>query len=546
MDQNIRDNNANNMSAEEIKALREAKKAAKAAKKAEAKKRALEAQQAILGKNSDVESSKETELTVNEQYEIRLKKLLSLKEAGKDPFVNTKFERTALSKEIKDSFDAFEGKEVAIAGRLMSKRGMGKANFSDLLDPSGRIQIYSRIDELADDYDTWLDLDIGDSVGIVGEVMKTKKGEISIRNKQFVLLSKGLRPLPEKFHGLTDTDTRYRRRYLDLIMNPEVKDTFVKRSKIIKYIREYLDERNFLEVETPLLNVIPGGGAAKPFITHHNTLDMDLYLRIAPELYLKRLIVGGFDRVFEIGRNFRNEGMSVKHNPEFTMMEIYQAYGDLYDMMDIAEGVISEVCLRVNNTQKVIWNNKEISLEPPFARLSMEESIKRYANVDFSTIKTDEEAFALAREHQIEFEASHKRGDIMNLFFEKYVEDKLIQPTFIYRYPIEISPLTKRCPDDPRMTERFELFIDGNEIGNAYSELNDPIDQRERFMMQLERREKGDDEANMMDEDYCMALEYGLVPTGGLGIGIDRLCMLLTSSDSIRDVLLFPTMKPLG
>ncbi len=549
MDQDNRANNAALMSEEEIRQLREAKKAAKAAKKAEARKRALEVQQAILGKeskNTEASTSQDSEITVNEQFEIRLKKLLALKAAGKDPFLNTKFNRTVLAKEIVNNFEQYEGQMVSIAGRIMSKRGMGKANFCDLLDPSCRIQIYSRVDELGEQYEEWLDLDIADQVGVTGEVMRTKRGEISIRNHKFVLLSKGLRPLPEKFHGLTDTDTRYRRRYLDLIMNPEVKETFVKRSNIIKHIREYLNDRDFLEVETPILNVIPGGGAAKPFITHHNTLDMDLYLRIAPELYLKRLIVGGFDRVYEIGRNFRNEGMSVKHNPEFTMIEIYQAYGDLYDMMDIAENMISEVCMKVNNTYDVKWNGKDISLKPPFARLSMEDSIKEYANVDFNDIKNDEEAYELARKHNIQFEPSHKRGDIMNLFFETYVESKLIQPTFIYRYPIEISHLTKRCADDPRMTERFELFIDGKEIGNAYSELNDPIDQRERFMMQLERRAKGDDEANMMDEDYCMALEYGLVPTGGLGMGIDRLCMLLTNSDSIRDVLLFPTMKPLG
>lgn len=536
------------MSEEEIKALREAKKAAKAAKKAEAKRRAAEAQKAMLGENELSEAeSVSSEMTVNEQYENRLRHLLQLKNEGRDPYLETRYERTALASEIHANFEQSEGKIFKLAGRLMSKRGLGKANFADLMDSTARIQIYSKIDDLGEaKYEEWQSLDIGDLVGVTGEVMRTKRGEVSLRNTDFVLLAKSLRPLPEKFHGLTDTDTRYRRRYLDLIMNPEVRNTFYKRSEILRAVRDYLNERAFLEVETPLLNVIPGGASARPFITHHNTLDMDLYLRIAPELYLKRLIVGGFDRVYEIGRNFRNEGMSVKHNPEFTMMELYQAYGDLRSMMDLAEGMISEVCRKVNGTTEIEWNGKAISLRAPFARMTMEEAVKKYAGVDFADVPDDESAFALAEKHGLPVEPSHHRGDILNLFFEHYVEEHLIQPTFIHRYPIEISPLTKRCADDPRMTDRFELFVDGNELANAYSELNDPVDQRERFMMQLKRREQGDDEANLLDEDYCMALEYGLVPTGGLGMGMDRLCMLLTNSDSIRDVLLFPTMKPLN
>ncbi|MDO5732952.1 MAG: lysine--tRNA ligase [Eubacteriales bacterium] len=483
---------------------------------------------------------------MNEQFQIRLKRLLELKEAGRDPFVETKYEDCTKAKLLSEDFEAHEGQKFRLAGRIMRKRGMGKANFSDLQDASGHIQIYSRIDELGEEaYREWMKLDLGDLVGVEGVLMKTERGEISLRNQAFVLLAKSLRPLPEKFHGLQDTDTRYRRRYLDLIMNPEVREVFIKRSKIIRGIRDFLNERGFLEVETPLLNTIPGGAAARPFITHHNTLDLELYLRISPELYLKRLIVGGMERVYEIGRNFRNEGMSVRHNPEFTMMELYQAYANLYDVMDLTEMMIREVCESVNGSLDIEWEGNRLDLSKPFARVRMDEAVLQYAGVDFREIDTDEAAKKLADEHHIEYSAHHRRGDILNLFFEHYCEEKLIQPTFIYCYPLEISPLTKKDPEDPRMTERFELFVNGKELGNAYSELNDPLDQRERFMHQLELREAGDDEANLFDEDYCRALEYGLPPCGGLGIGIDRLCMMLTNSDSIRDVLFFPTMKPL-
>jgi lysyl-tRNA synthetase class 2 len=501
-----------------------------------------------MGQNKDQGNKKTAanDLSLNDQMRFRLEKLQGLRDQGLDPFEEVKYEVTASAKDIKENFDAYQGKEVAVAGRIMSKRGMGKVSFSDLLDATDSIQVMARINSLGEDkYKAWKDLDLGDQVGIVGEIDKTKTGEVTVKMTDYTLLAKCMRPLPEKYHGLQDTDTRYRQRYLDLIVNPEVKDTFRKRSKIISTIRSILDQKNFIEVETPILNTIPGGASARPFITHHNTLDLDMYLRIAPELYLKRLIVGGFDRVYEIGRNFRNEGMSYKHNPEFTMIELYQAYTDYKGMMDLAEELIHESCLAVNGTDHVVMNGNEISLARPFRRLTMTEAVQQYADVDFSKIETDEEAFALAKEKGIEVEPAWKKGDVLNALFETFAEEHLIQPTFIYDYPIEVSPLTKKKPGHPDLTERFELFIGGNEFANAYSELNDPFDQRERFEAQLARREAGDDEANMVDQDYCLALDYGLPPTGGLGLGIDRLVMLLTEESSIRDVLLFPTMKPL-
>lgn len=483
----------------------------------------------------------------SDQEQIRLEKLQALEAAGANPFEITTAEQDTHSAEILEGFEAYEGKQVKVAGRLMSKRGMGKVSFSDLQDRDGRIQIFSKIDVLGEElYKQWLNLDIGDIVAVSGEVFRTQRGEISIRNQAYTLLSKGLRPLPEKFHGLQDTDTRYRKRYLDLIMNPEVTGTFIKRSAIISTFRRVLDELDFIEVETPLLNVIAGGASARPFVTHHNALNMELFLRISPELYHKRLIIGGLERVYEIGRNFRNEGISVRHNPEFTMIELYQAYTDYHGMMEITEKLISESCMVVNGKTEIEFNGKPINLTPPFARLSMNEAILKYAGVDFNAVKDAEEAYRLALEHKVENAApGMAKGDIMNQFFEQFCEEQLIQPTFIYDYPIEISPLTKKKPGSDGIVERFELFINGMEFGNAYSELNDPRDQRERFMDQLRRREGGDDEANLPDEDYVEAMEYGLPPTGGLGIGIDRLVMLLTDNPSIRDVLLFPTMKSL-
>lgn len=483
---------------------------------------------------------------INELIRIRIEKLSELQEQGKDPFTITKFDKTIYSKEIKENFTRYENTEVCIAGRIMSKRGMGKASFCDVQDMLGRIQSYVRQDEIGEDsYAEFKKYDIGDIVGIKGLAFITHMGEISVRAKEVVLLSKSLRPLPEKFHGLKDVELRYRQRYVDLIVNQEVKDTFVKRSKIIAEIRNYLDALGYLEVETPILNTIVGGAAARPFVTHHNTLDMEMYLRIAPELYLKRLIVGGFDKVYEIGRLFRNEGMSIKHNPEFTAIELYESYKDYNDMMDMTENLISTVAQKVLGTTKISYQNQEIDLTPNWKRISMLDSIKQVTGIDFSSIKSDEEARAKAKEIHTKVEEKDTWGVVVNAVFEDKVEATLIQPTFIYDYPIEISPLTKKKYSDPRLTERFELFITGREYGNAYSELNDPIDQKERFIEQVKEREAGNEEANMMDDDFVNALEYGMPPTGGLGIGLDRLIMLLTDSSSIRDVLLFPTMKKL-
>ena len=482
---------------------------------------------------------------LNEILKVRRAKLAELQSKGNDPFKIVKYEVTHHTKFIVDNFDTMEGQEVSIAGRLMSKRGMGKVSFCDVQDRDGRIQIYVKIDDVgADVYEDFKKVDIGDIVGAKGEVFKTHKGEISVKVKEVTLLSKSLRPLPEKWHGLKDVDMRYRQRYVDLIVNPDVRNTFVTRSKIIRAIRRYLDDRGFLEVDTPLLNTIPGGATARPFITHHNTLDIDLYLRIAPELYLKRLIVGGLEKVYELGRMFRNEGMSVKHNPEFSMMEIYEAYTDYKGMMELSEGLISSVAQEVLGTTKISYQGQEIDLTPPWNRMTMIEAVKKYAGVDFDEIKTDDEAREIAKQKNLHMEGKLSKGEILNLMFERFVEEHLIQPTFIYDYPVEVSPLTKRKPDRPELTERFEIFTVIGEMGNAYSELNDPIDQRQRFVDQVKKREAGDEEANMMDEDFLTSLEYGLPPTGGLGIGIDRLIMLLTDSYSIRDILLFPTMKP--
>ena len=495
-----------------------------------------------------MDNNQEQEVDLNQLMQIRRDKLNKLKEEGKNPFEITKFNRTHTSKQIMDNYEELEGKDVTVAGRLMAKRIMGKASFCHIQDGDGKIQSYVSINELGEDsYKHFKEDDIGDIIGITGFVFKTKTGEISIHAKEVTLLSKSLRPLPEKFHGLKDTDLRYRQRYVDLIMNPEVKETFLKRVQILQEVKNILNEKGYLEVETPILNTIAGGAAARPFITHHNTLDMDMYLRIANELYLKRLIVGGFDKVYEMGRMFRNEGMDIKHNPEFTNIELYAAYQDYNDMMDITEEIISRVAQKVLGTTKITYQGTEIDLTPSWKRISMIDSIKEVTGVDFNTIETDEEAKKAAEELHVELdELKLTRGEIINQIFEAKVEETLVQPTFIYDYPVEVSPLTKRKPSDPRLTERFEVFIGSREYGNAYSELNDPIDQYERFKKQVEARDAGDEEANMMDEDFINALEYGMPPTGGLGIGIDRLVMLLTDSASIRDVLLFPTMKPLN
>lgn len=481
-----------------------------------------------------------------ELLKIRRDKLADLQANDMDPFKIVKADVSNHSKEIKDNFESFEGKTVSVAGRMMSKRVMGKASFCNILDRDGSIQAYVTRDDLgADAYQRFKKLDIGDILLIKGFVFKTKMGEISIHASEVTLLSKSLQILPEKFHGLSNQDLRYRQRYVDLIVNPEVRDTFVKRSAVIKAVRNYLDSREFLEVETPMLQTIPGGASARPFITHHNTLDIDMYMRIALELPLKRLIVGGLERVYEIGRVFRNEGMDTKHNPEFTLLELYQAFTDYYGMMDITEGMIKYAAKEVCGTLKLNYQGTEIDLEKPFERITMIDAVKKYAGVDFDKVETLEQARELAKQHHIEYEERHGKGDILNLFFEEFVEEKLIQPTFLMDHPVDISPLTKRKPDKPDYTERFELFIVGREFANAYSELNDPIDQRKRFEHQEELREQGDDEANMIDEDFLTALEYGMPPTGGMGMGIDRLVMLLTDASTIREVLLFPTMKPI-
>ena len=489
------------------------------------------------------------ERELNEVLKVRREKLSALRQDGEDPFTITKFERTNHISDIRDNYADYEGKVVTVAGRMMSKRVMGKMSFADLRDGSDKIQLCVKRDEMGDEeYKKYKKFDIGDILGVTGEVFTTQKGEISIRTSTIVLLSKSLRPLPEKFPGLTNTDLRYRQRYVDLIMNPDVKRTFVLRSKIMTAIRNYLDSRDYMEVETPILNTIPGGANARPFVTHHNTLDIDMYLRIAPELYLKRLIVGGFEKVYEMGRLFRNEGMDIKHNPEFTTIELYQAYADYVDMMNLTEDLIRYVAETVIGSTKISYQGTEVDLGQPWTRMTMIESIKKFSGADFAETKTAEEAKALAESIGIEFDEDTQnlsRGEIISLAFEEKVEENLIQPTFITEYPVEISPLAKRMPSNPEFTERFEVFITGREFGNAFSELNDPIDQAERFRKQVEKREAGDEEAGMMDEDYVNALEYGLPPTGGLGIGIDRLIMLLTDSYSIRDVLLFPTMKPL-
>ncbi len=494
------------------------------------------------------ENNQNTELDENHLIQIRKDKLRELQEQGKNPYEITKYNRTNSAGEIKLNYEKFEQKDVSVAGRIIAKRIMGKASFCTILDSDEKIQSYVSINDLGEEaykeFKTW---DIGDIIGITGFVFKTRTEEISVHAKEVKLLSKSLRPLPEKFHGLKDVDLRYRQRYVDLIMNPEVKETFIKRSEIIKEIRRILDEKGYLEVETPVLNTISGGATARPFITHHNTLDIDMYLRIALELNLKRLIVGGYDKVYEIGRVFRNEGMDIRHNPEFTELELYAAYEDFNDMMDITEELFQKCAMKVCGTTKINYQGTEIELGGKWKRITMIDSIKEVTGIDFNTINTDEEAVALAKERKIEIPAGKEtRGNVISLFFDEYVEATLIQPTFIYEYPIEISPLAKKSTKDPRMVERFEAFIAGREYGNAFSELNDPIDQYERFKEEIAARENGDEEAGMMDEDYVNALEYGMPPTGGLGIGIDRFIMLLTDNASIRDVLLFPTMKPLN
>lgn len=484
------------------------------------------------------------EQDVNQLIKVRHEKLKELQDSGKNPFEITKYDVTAHSSDIINNFEAMEGKEVSVAGRIMSKRVMGKASFCNVQDLPGNIQSYVSRDSIGEEaYKEFKKYDIGDIIGIKGEVFKTKTGEVSIHASEVTLLTKSLQILPEKFHGLKDTDIRYRQRYVDLIMNREVKESFVKRSKVIHAIRSYLDGENFIEVETPMLVQNAGGAAARPFDTHFNALDEDLHLRISLELYLKRLIVGGLERVYEIGRVFRNEGLDTRHNPEFTLMELYQAYTDYHGMMDLTEKLYRHVAQTVTGSLVLTYGEHQIDLSKPFERLTMVDAVKKYANVDFTQVKTTEEAKELAKKHNIEFENRHKRGDILNLFFEKYVEEHLIQPTFIMDHPIEISPLTKKKPENPEYTERFEFFINGWEMANAYSELNDPIDQRERFEAQEELKAQGDDEANSIDEDFLNALCVGMPPTGGIGFGIDRMVMIMTNSPAIRDVLLFPTMK---
>ena len=492
------------------------------------------------------EQKNEQAQDINQLLKIRRDKLKELQENGKDPFTITKYDVTHHSQEIKDQFDELEGQEVSIAGRLMSKRVMGKASFCNVQDLQGNIQSYVARDSIGEDaYKDFKKMDIGDIVGLKGQVFKTKTGEISIHASSVTLLSKSLQILPEKFHGLTNTDIRYRQRYVDLIMNPEVKDTFIKRSKIISAVREYLAGQGFMEVETPMLVANAGGAAARPFETHFNALNEDLKLRISLELYLKRLIVGGLEKVYEIGRVFRNEGLDTRHNPEFTLMELYQAYTDYHGMMDLTENLYRYVAQKVLGTTQIVYKGIEMDLGKPFERLTMVDAVKKYANVDWNQVETLEQARELAKEHNIVFEERHKKGDILNLFFEEYVEEHLLQPTFIMDHPVEISPLTKKKPENPDYVERFEFFMNGWEMANAYSELNDPIDQRERFAAQEEAFAAGDEEANHTDEDFLNALEIGMPPTGGIGFGIDRMCMLLTGAEAIRDVLLFPTMKSL-
>ncbi len=490
----------------------------------------------------------QAELPLSEQAQIRREKLAALQAEGRDPFRQTKFDFNTDSAAIKGDYDAFEGKTVRVAGRLMSKRGQGKVMFCDLQDCAGRIQLFVKIDELGEEeYARFKKNDIGDIVGIEGEVFKTKTEEISIRARQVTLLSKSLLPLPEKYHGLTDKELRFRQRYVDLMVNPEVKKNFVIRSKFIKHMRNYLDNMGYIEVETPVLNTIAGGAAARPFVTHHNTLDIDMFMRIATELPLKRLIIGGMDRVYEIGRIFRNEGMDPKHNPEFTTVELYQAYADFHDMMDIAEGIYTTFAKEVLGTYELEWMGNTIDLTPGWKRMTMVEAVREYVGIDFDAISDDAEAVAAAKAKGVELaDAAEKTwGNALYACFDQKVEEHLVQPTFITMYPVEVSPLTKKSPADPRLTERFEFFINCSEMGNAYSELNDPIDQRARFMKQVEQRERGDDETEMLDEDFLNAMEYGMPPTGGMGMGIDRAVMLFTGADTIREVILFPTMKPI-
>ena len=490
--------------------------------------------------------NKPQQANTSDVIQVRYDKLAALREAGRDPFVITTSDRDVYTETVKNNFEEYENKDVCVAGRIMSKRGKGKVSFLDLHDKTGKIQIFAKFDDLGEEEYAFLKKwDIGDIVEVKGFVFKTQMGEISIHAKAVRLLSKSLKPLPEKYHGLTNTDLRYRQRYVDLIMNPEVKDTFVKRSKIIASIRRFLDAKDFIEVETPMLVANAGGAAARPFITHSNALDEDFKLRISLELYLKRLIVGGLERVYEIGRVFRNEGVDTRHNPEFTLMELYQAYTDYNGMMELTESLYRHVAQEVLGTTKITYNGVEMDLGKPFERISMIDAVKKYAGVDFNEIKTDEEAKAIAKEKHVEFEDRHKKGDILNLFFEEFAEEHMIQPTFVIDHPIEISPLTKKKPEDPNYVERFEFFMNGWEMANAYSELNDPIDQRERFKAQEALLAQGDEEANTTDEDFLNALEIGMAPTGGIGFGIDRMVMLLTDSPAIRDVLLFPTMKSL-
>ncbi len=503
-----------------------------------------------MAENQTRKTQPAEEQDLKEILRIRREKLQKLQENGRDPYRITTFEVKQKAQEILDKFEeGYEGKQVSVAGRIMSRRGMGKVSFMDLRDISGRIQIYAKIDVMGEEAYTAMQasLDIGDIVGVTGEVFRTQRGEISVKADTVTILSKALLPLPEKYHGLKDTDARYRQRYLDLIMNPEVTQNFVIRSKFIKFMRNYLDERGYIEVETPVLNTISGGAAARPFITHHNTLDLDMYMRIATELPLKRLIIGGMERVYEIGRCFRNEGMDPKHNPEYTSIELYEAYTDFHGMMDIAEGIVSGAAKEILGTYEVEWLGEKIDLTPGWKRMTMIEAVREYVGIDFGCISDDAEAVAAAKAKGVELaETADKTwGNALFACFDQKVEEHLVQPTFITMYPVEVSPLTKRSPEDPRLTERFEFFICRSEMGNSYSELNDPIDQRQRFEKQAELRERGDDEAEMLDEDFLTAMEYGMPPTGGMGIGVDRVVMMLTNSDSIRDVLLFPTMKPI-